>query len=454
MRILFSIFCITLILGCNAKNKTTLTVNFKCDRDVPVNIYPLGEKITLEKQEDGKLVQEFKKCPDDLFLINIDNWGMMIYIEEGKDLTLDIEAVYNERNRMNQLKIDTPDEFYNKVLTYMLRFGRSSNAIDSEDFKKEEKHFKRMVEDLIKNDIEHLEKLDLPENFKKLQKANIKASLLSILADHEIGYTYLNQIDPKTYSMSDECVNFLKSSIINDKSMAASPTSLYHLINMYLTKVEKVYSKDLEEKMFNRIDYMEKMVEDPVLLEKLIFYEMANLMQNQKFKLTDKVPEAIESFKNKTFRKKLSNIYQISKNVSNNDEAYNFKAVDINGKETKLSDFQGKLTVIEVWASWCEPCIAGMPKYQEAQENFELKPVNFVTVSIDEKPEAWKKRVEKLELKGNVLRVLDKKKFMEAYGLFGVPATIIIDKDGNVLDGNAPRVDSNDFEPTINSYLK
>ena len=52
------------------------------------------------------------------------------------------------------------------------------------------------------------------------------------------------------------------------------------------------------------------------------------------------------------------------------DLAPDFTVIDAAGKEVKLSDFRGKLVLLDIWATWCGPCVASMPHNSELAEKF------------------------------------------------------------------------------------
>ena len=66
-----------------------------------------------------------------------------------------------------------------------------------------------------------------------------------------------------------------------------------------------------------------------------------------------------------------------------------------NGDTKHLNEFKGKIIVLDIWASWCSPCIRSMPKLSELAKQIRSEGVQFITLSIDDDQQAWKKRLVK-----------------------------------------------------------
>ena len=122
-----------------------------------------------------------------------------------------------------------------------------------------------------------------------------------------------------------------------------------------------------------------------------------------------------------------------------------------NGGTNSLSDFKGKLVYVDVWATWCRPCLAEIPALKALHDKLKGKNIEFVSISIDEDKEAWHKAVKERELKG-VQLIADKafeSQFIQDYGISQIPTFLIIDKDGKIVNPNAPRPSDPDIEKIL-----
>lgn len=119
---------------------------------------------------------------------------------------------------------------------------------------------------------------------------------------------------------------------------------------------------------------------------------------------------------------------------------------DLNGKDQSLSAYNGKILVMNFWATWCIPCREEIPMLNRLATRYENKDVIFLAVSLDDS-----------QTRAKIPRFLDKKKIsfpvwvgatpdtLKNLGLGGIiPATIIFDRDATVIGrilGEAKRKD-------------
>ena len=94
--------------------------------------------------------------------------------------------------------------------------------------------------------------------------------------------------------------------------------------------------------------------------------------------------------------------------------------------EATMKALAGKAVVLEFWATWCAPCITSMPDLNELARQFQDRPVQFISVTDEERPvvEAF---LRKRPLEGWI--GLDpKRRLFQAYGVDGIPQTVLIDR--------------------------
>lgn len=111
------------------------------------------------------------------------------------------------------------------------------------------------------------------------------------------------------------------------------------------------------------------------------------------------------------------------------------------GQTFDFASLKGRYVYIDLWASWCVPCIKEIPALRKLEAACKDLPVAFVSISIDQSREAWLKRKRSLGLTG--LQLHDATgRLAEALNVSGIPHFLVYDKQGRLLVYDAPRPSS------------
>src|SRR5689334_17992507 len=100
-------------------------------------------------------------------------------------------------------------------------------------------------------------------------------------------------------------------------------------------------------------------------------------------------------------------------------------------RKVTLSDFRGKIVVLNFWATWCPPCVEEMPSLVQLQHRFKDKNVVLLGVSLDVDGDAYHKFLKDHGVDFLTVRDPDQKS-SSLYGTFKYPETYIIDRNGVV----------------------
>jgi thiol-disulfide isomerase/thioredoxin len=154
---------------------------------------------------------------------------------------------------------------------------------------------------------------------------------------------------------------------------------------------------------------------------------------------------------------KLKGRLQTAQNTSSGTKSIGFEYESYDGTKVSLSDFKGKIVYIDIWATWCGPCIKQMPALKELIKEYEGKNIAFVVISVDDKKDyaKWKKMVPVYNVGGTHLisdNALDSD-FMKAYGVSLIPRSILVDTDGNIINNIAPKPSDSNLKSILNQLL-
>ncbi|MCW5908630.1 MAG: AhpC/TSA family protein [Chitinophagales bacterium] len=230
--------------------------------------------------------------------------------------------------------------------------------------------------------------------------------------------------------------NLLENSInpVKDKR-----DSLYQLF--YADTTAK--ARDLLYPKFKELDKQEEAVYQSFIREysgSLVSANVLNIYKTTWAFDTVKVLFTLLSPENKQseYGKQTAAFIAVYKNVKAGDRYADFTLPDTAGKKISLSDFKGKVVLVEFWASWCYGCIQTNPALVKVYNEFSPKGFEVIGVSLDKDRASWIKAIQKDSLSFTNLSDLkgDQNTAALIYGISAIPDNILIDRNGIVIARN------------------
>jgi len=108
-----------------------------------------------------------------------------------------------------------------------------------------------------------------------------------------------------------------------------------------------------------------------------------------------------------------------------------FAFTTVDGKRISMDDLQGKVVLLDFWATWCEPCREALPHIQKVAKKFQGQPLVILSVSLDSDEQKWKDFIQKNEM--TWLQYRDgyfKGPIAQKFGVTAILHTFTIDADG------------------------
>ena len=179
-------------------------------------------------------------------------------------------------------------------------------------------------------------------------------------------------------------------------------------------------------------------------LSRLLYY--AN--KNRIFISEEKLDSYYSECHNEEFKDLVKKLYSSKENQISNSNTINTNLVlTLDGKKTVditnvINKHKGKIIVLDFWASWCVPCIEEIPYIKKLLTEYDKHDVTFIQIAFDKEIQPWQKAVYSqkfTEIENYKIINSISPEIINKYNINSIPRYLIIDKDGKIIDADAPR---------------
>jgi thiol-disulfide isomerase/thioredoxin len=399
--------------------------------------FEVEKVITLD--EKGSFKDTITIDKNNLFSLSESNNTTNIFLKKGSEITIS----YNANDYKKTIAFSGNEAISNKYFTDRDAQMKELFGDRNEIYKKEEADFKKTFGE-AKNTQEDLlfGYEGLTDEFKENEKNDINYSYLSSLNNYESYHSYYAK--KEDFKVSDDFLKEIDNVEFDKENDFLYSVSYRGLIG---SKIRK--------------EAMELIKKDSTLSSDIVMLKTISKTKNERIKnkllydeakygitYTDELEDFYAIYKeNSTDEKnnaKIEESYLALKKLSKGSASPQFTDYEnYAGGTTSLKDLKGKYVYIDVWATWCGPCIAEIPSLKKLEKEYHGKNIQFLSISIDTEDayDKWKEMVKEKELGGIQLMADNnwESKFVEDYMIKGIPKFILLDTEGNIIEANAPR---------------
>jgi len=134
-------------------------------------------------------------------------------------------------------------------------------------------------------------------------------------------------------------------------------------------------------------------------------------------------------------------------------DAPDFAIPDLDGKPLALTNYRGKVVLLDFWATWCTPCREEIPHFVELQEKYREQGLQVIGISMDDDAKPVREFYQKFRM--NYPVALGTTQVAEAYGgVLGLPILFLIGRDGRIAAKYLGAVEMPVVDQKINSLLQ
>ncbi len=138
---------------------------------------------------------------------------------------------------------------------------------------------------------------------------------------------------------------------------------------------------------------------------------------------------------------------------ANLEPAPNIVLTDLDGRRFALSDYNGKVVLLDFWATWCGPCQAEIPEFVKLQKRYGGRGLRIVGISLDDDPRPVRQFYARFKM--NYPVALGNARLAESFGgILGLPVAFLIDREGRLRAKHVGQTDAAGFEKEIRGMLR
>lgn len=296
------------------------------------------------------------------------------------------------------------------------------------------------------------EQNNLDSDFIYLEEKALEYEKLDRLAGFEMMHGFVTK--NTNFKVSDNFPNPYKDINLTDEKLSISPYYI-RFLEGYLRKVtfSKLEIENLSDPILKTLESIEENIKTPVLREVLAY----NVGKND-LKRSKDVEVAFKKYndltKDEKRKEEVRQVYLSLSKIAKGKTSPTFKLFDVEDNLISLSDLKGKYIYIDLWATWCGPCIAEIPALKKLEKHFEETDIQFVSISYKDNKKRWKEMITEKKLGGIQLFAPNENiSFFKDYQVTGIPRFILIDKDGRIIESNAKRPSNPKLKEQLQNLL-
>jgi len=451
----FSYFALAaIILSCGKidRSRITFSGNIKnnSEKIIKVTNYNSALKQEIAIDSLGDFSGQVLVDKDGYYFFQVGRSYTTVRFKRGHNVNVQIDAnnFYKSMSYSGELK---KENNYNVAKSHL----RSSRVGDPKDyFVVPLNEFLPKIEKTRDTLFSLLDKSGLGQKDIEIEKKIIEYEYLQTYNNYKKFFHYHNKIDP---DLPEDYFDPILSMDTDDEALFRHSRAYRNLIieNFRLSSKKEMQNNP----SLTIIDFVKAKISGikSIDIREQFASMLIRQMKDENENIDDDYHKIMSLLSTERNRDKLTQRYNSARLTKAGLASVDFNYENYDGGMTSLEDLRGKLLYIDVWATWCGPCIREFPALKELVKEYDEKDIEFVSISIDSKNDynKWKKMVAEKNIGG--IHLYDDEglssDFMRAFSVSLIPRFMMIDPQGKIITAKAPRPSSKEVRKFIDGYL-
>ncbi|EDP72129.1 thioredoxin family protein [Flavobacteriales bacterium ALC-1] len=398
---------------------------------IKITYFDYKEVASAELDDNGSF-KISTKIEDGFYFLSYGRNTAYIYLYPKDELSINFDAKHFEKTLVFNGKGAERNNYLAKKSIAGAELTKDLDAF----YKVDEATYIKNIANVKQTHLASLAKINIEDFFKTAEKKSLEYERLLSIQNYKSNYKFYlgEEISPS----EDFYKPIKKIDVRNEDDYKKQPYYRY-LVNSVWSK--KIDAAPDAESMLN---VLREVQSQPIAIS--LINGLYSKISSKKERAKDYLDLIKMVTTHKPFIEAAEKQYKEvmkSKSLGKGDASPEFSYETVDGKVISLSDLKGKYVYIDVWATWCGPCIKQVPYLKQLEERYHNKNIVFVSISVDKEKvkDTWKQMITDKEL-GGLQLFADKSfdsDFMNAYAINSIPRFILIDPEGKIVDPEAPR---------------
>lgn len=355
-----------------------------------------------------------------------------LYLEQGDNIKVSLNTKeFDETITYTGVGSENNNYLAKKVL-----FDENSNFDFAKVYAMDEMEFMATMEEVKSSKLELLKSVEnVGETFKANELKNIDYEFLLNLQNYQPAHRYYTK--NSEFKPSEEFLKRLEDVDYKNETDYSNSQFYQRLVQSYYS--DKIASSENPSDIFEMIntEAFPALKQD---LTNMLNYQISPNNEHNEAYFNGLMAMSTDD----KYKENLTVKYNKMKGLAKGQPSPQFTDYENHkGGTMSLEDLKGKYVYVDVWATWCGPCIREIPSLKQVENDFHGKNIAFVSTSIDKAKDhnTWVEMVKDKQLGGIQLMADNawQSKFVQDYAIEGIPRFILIDPEGNIVSADAPR---------------